>query len=383
MESISKDFADMFIERIRGKTPYPFFVVNKDGIIIAAHEGDRVGNFHEASFQMMRDGSDIMIVRPGEAEDYIGAKPGVDMPIEHNGKMVGALGITGYYEDVIPVVTAVKMTIEATLDYEALRESDTKKRNYREIFFSKLLENQAPENSKDLKTYAMRLGYQISANRVSILIFAEDKAEQVLQVIKECETLQRQDFAFVVNGSEVMLFRRLESKTQSYLSNLYEHCEKFCEPIASALEKQSIQARIFYGSVQSRLSNYHFAYSHCAWMMLKNHDRKMFYDYVDDYIKHLVPYSEFIGMFEAIASLFDEETAEVFMDVVEVLEKHNYNFVESSKELYLHKNTLFFRFNKIKNLLGKNPVKSSSDRAFVRCLCHYMKAQQSVESQDI
>lgn len=38
------------------------------------------------------------------------------------------------------------------------------------------------------------------------------------------------------------------------------------------------------------------------------------------------------------------------------MKKNNYNIVASSKELYIHKNTLAFQFNKIRDRLDRNPI---------------------------
>ena len=66
---------------------------------------------------------------------------------------------------------------------------------------------------------------------------------------------------------------------------------------------------------------------------------------------------------------------ESYGEIVGILERNNYNLVASSKELYIHKNTLIFRLNKIRDFLGLNPIQNAGDRAFMDFLSYYIEMQ--------
>ena len=73
-----------------------------EGIIIAATEEERVGVFHEASYNMIKNGLRQIVVYPEDVPKYLGVKNGVDMTIVHNNKIVGGIGVTGLPEVSIP-----------------------------------------------------------------------------------------------------------------------------------------------------------------------------------------------------------------------------------------------------------------------------------------
>ncbi|MCJ7789249.1 MAG: hypothetical protein MUP69_03540, partial [Candidatus Atribacteria bacterium] len=50
----------------------------------------------------------------------VGAKPGINLPIEYNNKIIGVVGITGEPNEVTPFGEVIKMTVEMMLQQEFL-----------------------------------------------------------------------------------------------------------------------------------------------------------------------------------------------------------------------------------------------------------------------
>ncbi len=64
-----------------------------------------------------------------------------------------------------------------------------------------------------------------------------------------------------------------------------------------------------------------------------------------------------------------------FMEIAGALIKTNYNLVTASKELFVHKNTLLYRYNKIKDTLNINPIESSADRFFLEAFYSFLRRE--------
>jgi carbohydrate diacid regulator len=364
----------MFIERIRRNTEYCFMVTNHEGIIIAATEKERVGVFHEASYLMIRDGMDMITVLPHEVNDYLGVKPGVDMPIVHDGETVGALGITGAPEEVKPIISTVKLAIEAMLEYEELRERVARTNSEQETFFNLLLSNKAAKSDR-LISLAQHLNYRIDIVRIAIVFEIEGVTGSVLSRVTKTEGFGHQDFAFTHKGSELVLFHRLSSKSPLLFAAYRQFVNDFLEPIFKLLDHYGIQHTYAVGSIQNKLSNYRFAYRQCRWLLDNHHYGAFFYDHATDYLKEQIPMLELNGIYQAVLPLLDEEMIENYQNTVSVLAHNNYNLVASSKELYLHKNTLVFRLNKIRDFLHLDPIKNASDREFMNYLNYYLSVR--------
>ena len=71
-------------------------------------------------------------------------------------------------------------------------------------------------------------------------------------------------------------------------------------------------------------------------------------DYILDYIRRISTIKTYDNIYSIYNTQFNEQEKKFIGESVEVLNKNNYNVVSSSKELFMHRNTLLFRINKIK-----------------------------------
>ena len=63
-----------------------------------------------------------------------------------------------------------------------------------------------------------------------------------------------------------------------------------------------------------------------------------------------------------------------FATVIGALLESNFNLVHASAALYMHKNTLVYKLNKIKRALQIDPVNSRADRDLCRYLNYYLRS---------
>ena len=78
-------------------------------------------------------------------------------------------------------------------------------------------------------------------------------------------------------------------------------------------------------------------------------------------------------IFETICAEMSDSQKDSAVDLVDALSRNNYNLNDSSRELFIHKNILIFRFNKIKDLFNVNPIQNTADREFLNWLTQYFK----------
>ena len=86
----------------------------------------------------------------------------------------------------------------------------------------------------------------------------------------------------------------------------------------------------------------------------------------------LVPFMEITRIFDVYNEYLSDEMRNSIIETIGNLEKNNYNLNTTSKELFIHKNTLIFRFNKIKSLFDINPVQEPADRNFISYLTYFL-----------
>jgi carbohydrate diacid regulator len=77
------------------------------------------------------------------------------------------------------------------------------------------------------------------------------------------------------------------------------------------------------------------------------------------------------NVFHVYDTLFNEEDKKSLVEIVEALYRNNYNVVYSAKDLFIHRNTLIFRLNKLKEILNIDPIANAADREFLNELAYY------------
>ena len=133
------------------------------------------------------------------------------------------------------------------------------------------------------------------------------------------------------------------------------------------------------GSLQCRLHYYAKGLQHCQWLEKHGASGKIlfFADFAGEYLDSLLPEMELYAIYNVYDRNLDEDFKQSFLQIVDSLRGSNYNLVTSSRQLFVHKNTLAFRVNKIKSIFHSNPFQSSADRAFLEGFCKFLKQKPS------
>lgn len=112
---LNPDVARSIAERAMSVLPYNVNLMDSEGKIIATGEPDRLGTFHEGAARVLKTGSPLEI-SVEEARYLLGVRPGVNLPIRQGGRVVGVVGITGDPEEVRPFGELVRAIAELMLE---------------------------------------------------------------------------------------------------------------------------------------------------------------------------------------------------------------------------------------------------------------------------
>lgn len=372
---IDKYFADMFIDKIGEYMDDKFMVFNTQGIIIAATEPERVGTFHEASFNMMKNNQDMIIVRDDEVNKYLGVKPGIDMTIRHENEILGGVGVTGPVEQSMPLITMAKLIIEVMLDYELYKEANQQKLSKIDLL-GKLLLDYSKESEEKLLPIAQNLNLKTYIPRVCILfkdVNEADSSQQIYRIISNYHKIEAQDILFINKSKEVVLFKTLPFVKKDIFTEYRAYLLAFINPLRETFLRNSLPVFDYFGSMQTHMEYYKYSYKHCQWLEYMHNVRGFFYDHINEYIEYLIPATELNGIYDSIAGLMTPSMKQNFEELFSSLKRNNYNLVQASNELHMHKNTLVFRLDKYRDLFMMNPMQYSSDRDFFDSFISYFK----------
>lgn len=95
-------------------------LMNSSGIIVASTDTERIGTEHRAALHVLETGQPVVVRKP---QDGIPDRPGINLPLIIDGHLTGVIGVTGEPEVVEPLAQVVVLTVELLIEQE--REHQT------------------------------------------------------------------------------------------------------------------------------------------------------------------------------------------------------------------------------------------------------------------
>ena len=370
---MNKLLAQKLLERVKGTIEYNINIIDEKGMIIASSDKSREGSFHEAAYNMMQQGIDLVEINEDQA--FHGTKKGVNMTIVNQGKLIGVVGITGDPEEVRPLATLLKISVEVLYEIETQQMLMQKRQSMKERFFNQLLFSES-SGSKDLDIQATNLGYSNCYIRIPILI--STSSENIDQVREKCKSSQshtKQDI-FIVASNSIVVFLHLPDKNNA--AGVYrERVESYIEDIES--QKDMPPCTYCVGTLQSDFGGYHDAYVHVRWLkdyFEKDHKvRKKveyFYNYVREYLSEKIAFSEKKSIFDTYVRSMEDGFWGKYTEIVGAIYRNDDNLSKAAESLHVHKNTLLYQYNKYRDGLKINPLGKSMDKDLSICLYDYL-----------
>ena len=110
---ISKTSAKTIVNEISKLVKQNINLMNEQGIIIASCDKERIGQFHEGAYKIITEKLDEYYISEEKATET--ARKGLNLPLELDGEIVGVVGITGSYDEVINQGRLLKKMTEILL----------------------------------------------------------------------------------------------------------------------------------------------------------------------------------------------------------------------------------------------------------------------------
>jgi carbohydrate diacid regulator len=161
-------------------------IMDEKGVIIGSGDKSRLNQFHEGAAQVIKEGKKLEIYSK-DINHLVGAKPGINLPIEHNSKIIGVVGITGEPDEVSPFGEVIKMTVEMMLQQEFLLKEIQLEKQAQENFIYDLISGRIGNDPDLFLTRGQIVGYDILIPRVALVMDIyqfEKTAKQSLQTFK-------------------------------------------------------------------------------------------------------------------------------------------------------------------------------------------------------
>lgn len=354
------------VEELEGTIQKNINIMDETGCIIASSDLSRIGTYHSGAQRVIRQKLDELVI--SDADEYAGAKNGINLPIIIEEKIVGVVGITGEKEEVQILGKIIqKMTKILIMDsYQNIQKKNME--NMRNNFlFSWLFGNDdSGESEENLQLRGQLLGIDIDFDRV-VVVFgviekklhaqpkdAEDEQRLYDQVIREIERCLKKEANHPVCqiGTKIIGF---------FHSSDQQEILKYAQEIIYNVEKQySCQLYAGVGAVgTNRLEirrSYREADTACNLAMrLKNKKIKVYSDVDIELLLENISKQDRELFVKRIFKDCEEEETVRWVQLLRCYSENNGSITKTAEDLYIHKNTLQYRLSKLKEATGYDP----------------------------
>ena len=354
------------VEELEGTIQKNINIMDETGCIIASSDLSRIGTYHSGAQRVIRQKLDELVI--SDADEYAGAKNGINLPIIIEEKIVGVVGITGEKEEVQILGKIIqKMTKILIMDsYQNIQKKNME--NMRNNFlFSWLFGNDdSGESEENLQLRGQLLGIDIDFDRV-VVVFgviekklhaqpkdAEDEQRLYDQFISEIKRCLKKEANHPVCqiGTKIIGF---------FHSSDQQEILKYAQEIIYNVEKQySCQLYAGVGAVgTNRLEirrSYREADTACNLAMrLKNKKIKVYSDVDIELLLENISKQDRELFVKRIFKDCEEEETVRWVQLLRCYSENNGSITKTAEDLYIHKNTLQYRLSKLKEATGYDP----------------------------
>lgn len=372
--------AKRLIERITRYTEYNVNIMDEKGIIIASKNTSRIGTFHEVALQIIQGKKDI--IRVDNEDTQFGVKKGVNMAIYYRKKKEGVVGVTGDPEEVMPIALIIRMAVEVMLEYELFKYEKMQRRNLKEQLLNIILYKGDLQKS-DWERLNQQLHLEENLIRIPVLIHIDGDinfCEHVLNILRSSSRHSSQDLICLTRDGDILLYKSTECKLIELMKNYKYIVAEALSDGLRYMRSAECSFAIYVGSFQNNFQYYRMGYEHCVWLKqnIVYGESSYFYDDSSSYFMSTLPLTELQVAYYTIEKNLGEKFLENFKEIVEALKKSNFNLGDASKLMHVHKNTLVYRLDKIRDTLNVDPIGNNNDREFVNNFYYYLKRKEKL-----
>lgn len=379
---LQEEIIQRFIDRLCDTLHYNVNVMNRDGIIIASRDSHRIGTYHEIASEIVRKRKDKVIAQEGDSLPS-GVLPGVNLPIIHENQIIGVVGITGNYRDVESVAYSVKTALEIMMEYEAHKEALRRRQDRKKLLANALLYDPSVTGA-EIRKLMETLGYRTDMPRIALILrFPAGSGAGSRDRFNTVKTAGRhgsQDISLPTLDEGLVVFKSLAPGQAETLERIVSNVSAYVHSIDSAYKSAALPspAAYFCGSVQEDVEMYRLSFQHASWLSGKSDSGgevrvRFFFDYILEYSLEQLPLKEIESLLFPFNRSFAEENASLYHETLRALDDSGMSIKEAAAALGIHRNTMLFRLQKIRDLYGLDPVNINRDRKFITLLLAFLK----------
>ncbi|QAS60621.1 CdaR family transcriptional regulator [Clostridium septicum] len=326
---LSKELAQNIVDKMMDVIPYNVNVMDYKGKIIGSGDYLRIGNLHEGAKKALEEKRLIEIYEKVE-----NSRPGVNTPIVFKGEIIGVIGITGNPDEVRQFSKLVSVTAELLINQEyTLNQHMIRQRLKEEFIYEWIYLNE--DYNSDFINRGKALGIDVNLERIVVVVENErEKFKELRRFVKDDEyyiKFSPNRIALILRNKKNIYFRIDSIKefmdisiTKVGVGTLHK---KLIESLSEALQSLEIGKKLYKNDFVNIYDKIRLFYK----------GEKLF---------NIKECKSIIYRIESEGS--DLNLLETFLCYMEM----NGEKQKVANEIYIHRNTLNYRLEKIEEITG-------------------------------
>ena len=336
-------------------------VMDARGRIIGSGDDQRLGELHEGALLSISQ-ERIVDIDEGVARHLHGVRPGINLPLRIDGQIVGVIGLTGNPTQLRQYGELVCMTAEMMLEQARLLHMLAQDSRLREELVLNLI--RMDELTPALMEWAQRLGIDINKPRVVAVVEVDsgqlgvDTAMAELQQLQQLLTTpERDNLIAIVSLTEMVVLKPALNNYDRW--DPESHRQRVDHLLSRMTESGRLRVRLslgnFFTGPGSIARSYRTAKTTMAVGKQRMPDQRCYF-YQDLILPVLL--DSLRGGWQAdelvrpLARLKATDSNGLLRRTLTAWFTHNVQPTPTSKALYIHRNTLEYRLNRISELTG-------------------------------
>ncbi|MDZ7279436.1 CdaR family transcriptional regulator [Pantoea eucrina] len=338
-------------------------VMDARGRIIGSGDQTRIGELHEGALLALSQGR-VVDIDEAVAKHLHGVRPGVNLPLHIDGEIVGVIGLTGQPASLRHYGELVCMAAEMMLEQARLLHLLAQDSRLREELVLNLIRSEAV--SPALNEWAQRLGIDLNEPRVAAVIEVDSGQLGVDSAMAELQQLQtllttpdRDNLIAIVSLTEMVVLKPALNAHGRYDQD--EHRRRVDQLLQRMKESGQVRMRIALGNFFTGPGSIARSWRTARTTMIVGKQRmpsQRSYFYQDLVLPVLL--DSLRGGWQAnelarpLVKLKASDSNGLLRRTLAAWFSHNVQPSATARALFIHRNTLEYRLNRIAELTGLN-----------------------------
>lgn len=338
-------------------------VMNKYGIIMGSGEPHRIGEVHEGALLAISQQRTVEISRASE-DTLQGVKAGINLPLHYKGDIIGVIGITGEPTELGHYGELLKMTAEIIVEQANFIEQAQWQSRQKEELIIELIKADGPFSAHQ-RSWASQLNIDLEAPRVAAIIQVQTDEEEtsansmLKQILHLLENPSRGNLVAMTSMTELVILKPAFLDGKAWDAELEsERIDQLITRLPDELRSRlKISLGHFFPQPQQINRSYQTALETLAigQQMQPSQSKYLYEDYsllvLLSALKDNWRGQELMTPYQ---SLIDADKNGQLTKTLTTYLQHFGDLQQCASALFIHRNTLRYRLDKIEAITGSN-----------------------------